>query len=429
MKKPRILCSILFCFSGISQLSAAEKIQLRPAVEMSARGGLPNFFAKLEAGKEVRVGYLGGSITAAPGWRVKSLAWMKATWPQAKLSEINAAIGGTGSDLGVFRAQQDVILHQPDLLFVEFAVNDGGASPDNILRAMEGIVRQMWKVDPNTDICFVYTLSLPMLKNLQDGVFPRAASTMEAVADHYGIPTIHFGVEVEKRVTDGKLIFKGSKEQAGDQNGPAVFSTDGVHPGGVGHGIYQEVIARSFVAMNGKGEVAPHDITSGKPLRDDHWEAAKIVPITDSMLKGKWSMLDPGKPGVAKDFSNRMPVMWKAEEAGASLQFIVNGSMAKVYGLVGPDGGALEIKVGDTAPRASKSIDGYCIYHRLATLGVLSSGKQVKQTISVTLTNEKLDKSKILFEKNRADLEKNSAKYAGSHWYAGSLLILGDLAE
>jgi lysophospholipase L1-like esterase len=98
---------------------------------------------------------LGGSITAQAGWRPKTLAWFKKNFPSATFSEINAAIGGTGSDLGVFRLQHDVLDHKPDLLFVEFAVNDGGTEPSRIQQAMEGIVRQTWKANPKTDICFV----------------------------------------------------------------------------------------------------------------------------------------------------------------------------------------------------------------------------------------------------------------------------------
>ena len=93
-------------------------------------------------GAEIKIGYLGGSITAQNGWRVQTLAHFRQACPQASFTEINAAIGGTGSDLGVFRVQQDVLSKGPDLLFVEFAVNDGGADPQRIIRAMEGIVRQ-----------------------------------------------------------------------------------------------------------------------------------------------------------------------------------------------------------------------------------------------------------------------------------------------
>ena len=47
----------------------AEEPALREASECRARGGLPNVEAKARAGGAIRVGYLGGSITAAPGWR------------------------------------------------------------------------------------------------------------------------------------------------------------------------------------------------------------------------------------------------------------------------------------------------------------------------------------------------------------------------
>ncbi len=121
---------------------------------------------------------------------MKSLELLQGRYPDLKWTEINAAIGGTGSDLGVFRFGQDVLAYQPDLLFVEFAVNDGGAAPQQIHQAMEGIVRQAWKANPETDIIFVYTISEPFLADLQAGKFSRAASAMEEVADHYGIPSI-----------------------------------------------------------------------------------------------------------------------------------------------------------------------------------------------------------------------------------------------
>src|SRR5512135_2926693 len=79
--------------------------------ETSVRQGLPNVYAKLALGQEVRIAYLGGSITEQPGWRPKTLQWFRNEYPAAKILEINAAIGGTGSDLGVFRLQHDVLDH------------------------------------------------------------------------------------------------------------------------------------------------------------------------------------------------------------------------------------------------------------------------------------------------------------------------------
>ena len=62
----------------------------------------------------------------------------------------------------MFRVAHDALRHNPDLLFVEFATNDGGAQPQAIWRSMEGIVRQTWKKDPATDIVFTYTITHAM---------------------------------------------------------------------------------------------------------------------------------------------------------------------------------------------------------------------------------------------------------------------------
>lgn len=410
--------------------TTALHAQDKPAApESTTRGGLPNFFAKLKAGEEVRVGYLGGSITAAPGWRVKSLKWLQEQYPNAKLSEINAAIGGTGSDLGAFRANQDVISKKPDLLFIEFAVNDGGTAPDRIHRQMEGIVRQTWKADPNTDICFVYTLSEPMLKDLQEGRYQTSAKAMEDIANHYSIPSIHFGPEVAKRVTDGTLIFKAPKPEAG-ATGPMVFSSDGVHPHtDTGHVVYQEVLARSLTSMKDAGTGGPHKLAAIAPFREDNWENAKIVPITESMLKGKWTKLDPNQPGRAKDFKNRMPEMWKAEEPGASLEFIVEGTVARAYDLLGPDGCELEIQVGEQPPTKALRFDMHSVYHRLGSLHLYSSPTADRQLIKVTLTGNMPDKAKIVSAGNRPKMEKNSEAYKKAVWHVGSLLIIGDVAD
>ena len=94
------------------QASAAPpkaEYPLRDTVDFSVRDGLPNFFAKLKNGGTVKIGYLGGSITAQNGWRIKSRDWFQKQYPKAKVEEINAAIGGTGSDLGVFRIDRDVL--------------------------------------------------------------------------------------------------------------------------------------------------------------------------------------------------------------------------------------------------------------------------------------------------------------------------------
>ncbi|HTO02363.1 MAG TPA: SGNH/GDSL hydrolase family protein, partial [Opitutus sp.] len=147
--------------------------------ELHVRSGLPHLAAlahdSASAG-ELRVAYLGGSITAAGnGWRSLTTEHLQKRWPNLTLVEIAAGLPGTGSNLGACRLGYDVLRHQPDLLFVEFAVNDTGVPTERIERTIEGVVRQTRRANPRTDIFFVYTVSTPGLPALEAGEFPPAA--------------------------------------------------------------------------------------------------------------------------------------------------------------------------------------------------------------------------------------------------------------
>lgn len=407
----------------------AEEFPLKDAVELHARGGLPNTLAKLEQGGEVGIAFLGGSITAAPGYRPKILAWLKQKFPKATLREINAAIGGTGSDLGAYRVGQDVLQHKPDLMFVEFAVNDGGASPEQIHRTMEGIVRQTWKANPATDIAFVYTLAQNMTNEYLAGHLSRSASAMEDVADHYAIPSVAFGVEVASLMKADKLSFKADapktdaeKAAIGDR---MIFSDDGVHPHAwSGHELYTKSLARSIEAMKGVGNAGPHALKA--PLDPLNWEQAKIVLLTPAMLKGDWKKLAATEE-MAKRFAKQLPEMWKAGGPGSAVEFSFRGRLAGFYDIVGPDGGMLEVTVDDQSAKKVARIDGYCTYHRLQQFTVVSQPADGAHKVRVALLAEAPDKAKLLFEKNRPEMEKNPARFAENNWHLGAVLLLGEL--
>lgn len=76
---------------------------------------------------------------------------------------------------------------------MEFAVNDDGKGKEKITHSMEGIVRQIWQHNPNTDICFIYTIAEKFLEKEMYGQLPTSATAMETVAERYRIPTINFG--------------------------------------------------------------------------------------------------------------------------------------------------------------------------------------------------------------------------------------------
>ncbi len=423
----RFLITVTLLVASLGTNFVAAQDSLAPAVECHARGGLPNVLAKLKAGKEVHIGYLGGSITAQAGWRPKTLAWFREQYPQAKISEINAAIGGTGSDLGVFRLQHDVLRHRPDLLFVEFAVNDGGASPEQIHRCMEGIVRQTWRQDSSTDICFVYTLAGNMLATLQEGFYPRSATAMEQIAKHYAIPSIHMGVEVARLEKEGKLIFKADKPKS-EQEKAAIgekilFSPDGVHPyTDSGHQLYLEAIVRSMAQIRQVGRTGPHELI--EPFRPDNWEAAQMIPLSRAKLSAGWRRLDPNADAMAKRFGGRLPELWQADRPGESVKFHVRGSVIRVYDIVGPDCGQVTVRVDDQPADVRPRFDAYCTYHRLSTFTVGRALSDGEHEVTLMIHPDQPDKARILSERNQT--MDNPKRFDGTAWYAGAILLVGD---
>ena len=437
------LLSAIWCCVGLAATSAraAEGKDAAPArptyrqvkAELSRpRGGMPNVLAKLDAGQTVRVSYLGGSITAQAGWRVKTMKWFQQTWPKAKVVEINAAIGGTGSSLGVFRVGQDVLAHRPDLLFVEFAVNDGGPAPESIWRAMEGIVRQTWRQDPNIDICYVYTIhTAGMPADYVKGLCPRSTSSMELLADHYAIPSIDVGLRVVQLHEEGKLIYKPAVEPAPGKPatapaGKILFANDDCHPRDEGHDVYTEVITAAIRSMTGVGKAGPHELKA--PFIADNWEQAKIVPLAPAMLSSGWEKL-PTDKGFGKWFGRQMPTIWQATRPGEKITFRFRGTKVGLYDLVGPDGGQALCPVDGKAHKPRPRFDMYCTYHRIATLEIADGldGSQV-HTVEVAIGPDQPDRSAVTnVEKTKPNFDPK--KYDGTAMRVAGILLIGEIAE
>jgi lysophospholipase L1-like esterase len=422
---PALLCLV-------SMLHAADELPLVEARECRPRNGLPNFLAKAnKAGAEIKIGFLGGSITAQNGWRPKTLAHFQKTWPQAKFSEINAAIGGTGSDLGVFRLKQDVLDHKPDLMFIEFAVNDGGAAPEQIFRCLEGIVRQTWKALPECDICFVYTLTEALAPAMLEGKFQRSASAMEKIADHYGIPTIHLAMEVAKLAKEGKLVWKAKlpktdeeKQALGDK---FVFAPDSVHPHvETGHELYLQAIVRSLDPIKAATK-SPAAHALGAPFIATNYEQAKLLPITAATLTKGFTLLDPKTDDFGKRWANRMTTLHKGSTQGESITFQFKGTRCAIYDIIGPDCGQVIVTLDAQPAKIVPRFDAYCVYHRLATLMIGTDLEDKVHSVKIEIHPAQPDKEKIL-AKNGNKIDKPE-RFNATAFYPGALLLVGEIIK
>jgi len=386
-------------------------------MECQPREGLPNVLAKLQAGGAVRIAYLGGSITEAAGWRVLSREWLAKQYPKATVTEIGAAISGTGAEFGSCRLQRHVLDHDPDLLFVEFAVNGIGRG-DRGLRTMEGIVRQTWQRSPSTDICFVYTISSRSLKDVQAGKNPAVVQTMERVAAAYGVPSIHLGLEVARKEKAGTLVFRGA---------PPAFSRDGVHPDArSGHPFYLAAIARSMPLLKAAGTPGAHPLPA--PLDANNWEKARMLPVGQAKRSGDWAQVPfPGDPKRAQRVGRYLSPLWRASRPGDALSFTFRGTAFGIVGLKGPDAGQFAVTVDDRPPVVGALFDGFCTEARYRMWPWLYPQDLPfgEHRVTITLLPEPIDKESIL--KRHRKTMRDPKAFAPNWLYIGDVLVVGEV--
>lgn len=111
-----------------------------------------DFDRRAREGAELSVVFFGGSLTWSAnasdpdrtGFRPLVAEHLRAKYPAARFRFHDAAIGGTGSTLGVFRLDRDVLAHDPDLVFLDFACNDSGG-PEALAQSCcyESILRRL----------------------------------------------------------------------------------------------------------------------------------------------------------------------------------------------------------------------------------------------------------------------------------------------
>ena len=88
-------------------------------------------FDKIEIEHKWNIVYIGGSITQGCHAETEdrryvnlSAGWWNEVFPNAEVTFFNAGIGATSSQYGAARADCHVLDKDPDLVFVEFSVND-----------------------------------------------------------------------------------------------------------------------------------------------------------------------------------------------------------------------------------------------------------------------------------------------------------------
>ena len=230
-----------------SLLSSGNNYRLKAAIEKAKRG------------EDVTIAYIGGSITQGAGAKPIHLeSYAYRSYLQFKqmfgcnggdhIHLIKAGVGGTPSELGIVRYDRDVGRDgaaQPDIVIIEFAVNDAGDETNGV--CYESLALNCLAADNRPAVILLFSVFMNDW-NLQDRLAP--------VGMHYGLPMVSIkdAVVEQFRLTkgEGRVI---SKRQ---------FFYDIYHPTNAGHRLMADSLAYLFAEAD-QAKSASADIMIDKP--------------------------------------------------------------------------------------------------------------------------------------------------------------------
>ena len=228
--------------------------------------------AMAEEKEKMYIAYIGGSITAGAGgsnmtypdgttghgrWTSQLTArYFAKQFPDKEVIEVNAGVGGTTSDLGLFRFENEVVRKTgpegPDVLFIEFSCNDmytAVANPVETQKTMEGIVRQAAKLPKNPKIIIVSTPSYRLREGEPETGFQKyleSAAVHKEIADYYDLGYINLCAYVAGGVDyqGDEIVWRPDEEKGWKL--PNCWTNDGTHPNNLGYTGYSDYMIHLF---------------------------------------------------------------------------------------------------------------------------------------------------------------------------------------
>ncbi len=289
--------------------------------------------------KKGTVAFIGGSITEMNGYRVMIEQNLRRRFPDTDFKFINAGISSTCSTTGAHRLARDVLSTQPDLLFVEFAVNDdqdASHAERECRRGMEGILRHARFTNLAMDIVVTHFVNPPMLELLKHNKTPVSSGAHEAVAAHYGVSTIDLAREVAERIKANELTW-------------ATYG--GTHPKPAGNRIAAHMIEQLLNAawageqQRERGNPVPHNLP--RVLDPASYAQGRLLAGTKAKFDTSWVMGVPAWESIPGGKRGRFTQvdMLCTDVANAELTLDFDGQAVGLYLLAGPDAGQVEYSI------------------------------------------------------------------------------------
>lgn len=305
---------------------------------------LKNLMKRAANGESLVIGFLGGSITqgslsSTPETCYAYLVyeWWKKSFPNAEFSFVNGGIGGTTSHYGGARAWKDVLCYRPDIVTVDFSVNDD--ANEFFEETYEGTLRRLLAAPSAPAVVVLNNVFYDTGKNAQD--------YHNRIADHYGIPHVSIKDTIFPDVESGKIV-------------RADITPDNLHPNDKGHRLVADEICKLLDSIKAEVEeeaIAGENIEDKsmkteesillpEPLTENAYEHSRLIQIQDNEAILDGFLVDPiEKKGMLDIFKNG----WTAAHTNDKISFEIECSCLAVQ---------YRKSVQQPVPKAKAVIDG-----------------------------------------------------------------------
>lgn len=305
---------------------------------------LKNLMKRATNGESLVIGFLGGSITqgslsSTPKncYAYLVYEWWKKSFPNAAFSFVNGGIGGTTSHYGGARAWKDVLCYRPDIVTVDFSVNDD--ANEFFEETYEGTLRRLLAAPSAPAVVVLNNVFYDTGKNAQD--------YHNRIADHYGIPHVSIKDTVYPDVESGKIV-------------RADITPDNLHPNDKGHRLVADEICKLLDSIKaeveeetiagenieGKSTKTEASVLLPAPLTENAYEHSRLIQIQDNEAILDGFLVDPiEKKGMLDIFKNG----WTAAHTNDKISFEIECSCLAVQ---------YRKSVHQPVPKAKAVIDG-----------------------------------------------------------------------
>ncbi|MBQ6039720.1 MAG: hypothetical protein IJL32_02935 [Oscillospiraceae bacterium] len=284
---------------------------------------------KLEAaenGEKLTMAYLGGSITEMGKYTTPFSSYVKSTFAKGGFTEVNAGLSGTSSVVGLVRAESNVVSKNPDIVFVEFSVNDH----EDIMykKCFESVIKKFLDL-PNEPAVII------LIHRAKSGFSSQAQ--MVPVGENFDIPVISMDNALTKAFQSGYL-------SQGD------YFSDDYHPHDKGGKLVSDCLSYYFrQAMKTENRSDSYTIPT-KTVYGTEYENCKNVNPKDlsNFSAGSWTAgsgynngsilpysytLNGGSPMTFTAAGKGLIIVFKANSSGmGSIDVTVNGKTTRVSG-------------------------------------------------------------------------------------------------